>query len=209
MVLVLEQDDQPSVTIAGNWNANNNKPLKIVELPAGPEYKLGQLRNLGIEAADGRYFCQWDDDDWYHPQRLSKQYNYLVAAGNNCLATVLEKWIIFDAVHQQSYLSCRRHWEGSLLCDRNFALQHKYQNLDKGEDTPLIATLIKQQRLALIARHAYLYIYTFHGANTWDFGHFNGFMRYSCPLKAADNESILHLLEKDPDASPGFLEKIY
>ena len=209
LVLVLEEQDQPSIATVNEWNAGKNKPVKMITIPAGPEHKLGSLRNLGIEQAAGQYFCQWDDDDWYHPERLSKQYASLTATGGACLASVLEQWIIFDAVNQKSYLSCRRYWEGSILCDRNFALSYKYQNVDKGEDTPLVGVLAAQQQLQVMANHAYLYIYTFHGANTWDFRHFNGFIRYSSPLRTADNDDIIKLLQHNNGAPVSFLEKIH
>src|SRR5262245_50450534 len=31
---------------------------------------LGRLRNLALETATGTVIAQWDDDDWYHPERL-------------------------------------------------------------------------------------------------------------------------------------------
>ena len=34
---------------------------------------LGELRNIGLDAADGELLITWDDDDWHHPCRMEKQ----------------------------------------------------------------------------------------------------------------------------------------
>ena len=41
--------------------------------PDSPGLKLGQLRNLAVKMARGRYVMQWDDDDWHHPDRIKMQ----------------------------------------------------------------------------------------------------------------------------------------
>lgn len=58
---------------------------KDADLPAGFEYppnvslictgniKLGAKRNYAINTVKGDLIAQWDDDDIYHPKRLSKQ----------------------------------------------------------------------------------------------------------------------------------------
>lgn len=209
IVLVVEEGDQDTAAVIQDWSRLQDKNMKLVTVAAGPDNRLGNLRNLGIATAEGTYFCQWDDDDWHHPERISLQYAQLVAAGAPYQATVLDQWIIFDAVHRQAYLGCKRHWEGSILCDRNFALQHKYHNLEKGEDSPLVDTLAARRQLKVITGHAHLYIYTFHGANTWDYGHFNGFMRYSQPLAAAQQDAVIRLMENDETAAQALSPNLY
>lgn len=208
LVLVLEEGDERSCTLVQHWNRDGDKALKIVNVAPGPDNRLGQLRNLGIAAAEGAYFCQWDDDDWYHPERLQVQYAQLAGSAGERLACVLDQWLIYDAVHQQAYRSCIRHWEGSILCDRNFALQHQYQNLEKGEDSPLVNLLLRAGQLQTISNHAHLYIYTFHGANTWDFNHFNGFMRYSQLLPQAQQEAIIQIRKAAAPPQAALLQQL-
>ena len=43
--------------------------------------RLGGLRTLAIERAQGDWICQWDDDDRYHPARLQMQWDAVTAEG--------------------------------------------------------------------------------------------------------------------------------
>src|SRR5688572_5563492 len=58
----------------------------IIPLPFenGREISLGKKRNLAIEKSNGKYFCIWDDDDWYHPKRLQHQFEVLTQSTAKC-----------------------------------------------------------------------------------------------------------------------------
>lgn len=43
--------------------------------------KLGWKRNALARLANGTILAHWDDDDWYHPRRLTEQYEQLTAGG--------------------------------------------------------------------------------------------------------------------------------
>ncbi|MCC8197454.1 MAG: glycosyltransferase family 2 protein [Tannerellaceae bacterium] len=88
-----------------NKNYQNTSPRK--------KLTLGELRNLCVQNADGKYICQWDDDDWYSEDRLQIQMEYIIKS--NKAAWVLLCWIIFDSINKKSYLSSVRAWEGSIL----------------------------------------------------------------------------------------------
>ena len=47
----------------------------------GPKLTTGAKRNLCNELAAGEVICNWDDDDWSHPSRVSVQVNHLVTSG--------------------------------------------------------------------------------------------------------------------------------
>jgi len=175
--------------------------IRIIEVPSALELPLGALRNLAIDAARGRWFCQWDDDDWHHPHRLDVQWTHLRASGK--AACVLTNWTIYDVRQQRAFLSERRAWEGSLLCDR-YALDadHRYPSLTRGEDTPFVERLIASDALACINRPD-LYVYVYHGANTWDATHWsaNIFAR-STLLDKAESLAIQRQLEDGLLAPP-------
>src|SRR5262249_13990002 len=39
---------------------------------------LGRLRNISMDAAEGEILCQWDDDDYSHPERLIVQAGHML-----------------------------------------------------------------------------------------------------------------------------------
>src|SRR5262249_44532911 len=51
--------------------------IRYVRAPRGES--IGAKRNRGCAAAQGAFFAQWDDDDWYGPSRLSAQLAPLLA----------------------------------------------------------------------------------------------------------------------------------
>jgi hypothetical protein len=38
-----------------------------------PEQTIGTLRNIACDVTNGDLIAHWDDDDWYHPDRLAHQ----------------------------------------------------------------------------------------------------------------------------------------
>ncbi len=118
--------------------------MRAMEVPALPRQPLGALRNLAVQASQGTYFAQWDDDDWHAPTRLAEQLAHIQSSGKP--ACVLARWLMFDQVTSLAYVSRGRRWEGSLLCDRAFT--PSYAELAKGEDLPAVEQLWQAGRLA-------------------------------------------------------------
>lgn len=50
-------------------------PPNVREVMANKQ-PLGELRNVGLAAAQGEWVMQWDDDDWSHPDRMSWMMEY-------------------------------------------------------------------------------------------------------------------------------------
>lgn len=193
LVIVCENDDKGTIDYLNNVNDKNI--LKIV-INIEPKKTLGELRNIGIKKCNGTFFCQWDDDDWYHYQRLEKQMKILEK--NNKKACVLSQWIIYDIQEQNCYISSRRAWEGSLLCNKKYFIEKiKYDNLEKGEDTPAINKLLKHNELTIIDNVPYLYIYQYHGNNTWNRKHFESLIKHSTKCNKKYSKIIYNILEKN------------
>ena len=57
-----------------------------------PKKPLGDLHRISVAAAQGEYVVQWDDDDFYHPDRLTSQLAEIRRSGRP--ACVLGRWII-------------------------------------------------------------------------------------------------------------------
>ncbi|MBN9385046.1 MAG: glycosyltransferase [Chitinophagaceae bacterium] len=80
---------------------------------------LGAKLNLACEHAMGSVIVNWDDDDWYAPNRLTYQVQALEGTGMNVCG--INKLLYFDVVRKQAfqyvYPSDQRVWLlGSSLC---------------------------------------------------------------------------------------------
>ncbi len=124
---------------------------------------LGDLRNLALELAYGDWLIQWDDDDWYGPERIEAQ----MRARRRGAAVLLG-----DIIHY----SLRRHsgfktdwasgFPGSILHERNGTL--RYPSLSRGED---IVFQRQFRNMIVVRSERPLYIYRHHAQNTWDETH--------------------------------------
>ncbi|PWC40661.1 hypothetical protein TSO352_00735 [Azospirillum sp. TSO35-2] len=157
--------DRVARAVAGRTN------IRLIRVE-GPGRTLGELRNIAVDHAAGRYVCQWDDDDLYDPCRLEYQHLMLSRAGAQ--ACLLGRWMIWwpaeDPDAERLAVSCERDWEGSLLCER--AVMPRYPHLRRGEDTPVIEQLRRSVRVVRMDLPR-LYTYVAHGANTFGAGHFD------------------------------------
>ena len=158
-------DDGPDERLA-DWVAELGDPaIRLLRLPDEGR-PLGALRTLALEAARGDFIAQWDDDDLSAPERLALQLAAVSAAdAAGCLLTRQLVWLpAFGRIGK----SALRLWEGSALLARR--LVDGYPALARGEDTPVIERIAANERLALLDMPD-LYIYVFHGGNTFDQAH--------------------------------------
>jgi glycosyltransferase involved in cell wall biosynthesis len=181
LVIVCDSDDSESIE---HVQSINNSRISLVVVDG--RCPLGTLRNTAVDRARGAFIAQWDDDDWHSPHRLAEQLGAIMTSGK--AACVLSRWVIFDSTSCRAYLSPIRRWEGSLLA-RKSALARYNATLSMGEDTPVVNDLFARGELALLDR-PYLYVYVFHGGNTFGSDHWNDIIRHSDPLPAADCLSI-------------------
>jgi hypothetical protein len=122
----------------------------------------------------GAFIAQWDDDDLYHPQRIHLQLQALTQhRGQACM---LARWVVWWPAKQRLFLSSKRPWEGSLICQKE--VMPRYPNLEKGEDTPAIKELISRHRVIMLDAPG-LYVYVIHGQNTWDEQHFEKIYKHT------------------------------
>ena len=160
-------DDGPDDTLE-RWAASLEDP-QIRYLRLADEGKpLGELREMSMQAMRGEYVAQWDDDDISHPDRLMLQMLALFAVSAD--ASFLHQQILWQPDRRRLGVSERGLLENTIVVKKDrFG---KYSSVAKGEDTPLCHELIKGANVALCDKPD-LYIYVFHGANTWDEDHFD------------------------------------
>jgi len=185
LLILCEDDDHSTIEYVKTISDTN---IRYHIVPTDNKKTLGELRNLSIELAAGEYFCQWDDDDWYDPRRISKQLYF--ATKEKKAASILPRWLIFSTIENKSFCSHVRFWEGSILCRKDFFhSSHVYKAVSYGEEIFLVQELILRDQAAIIdCPELYIYIYT--GKNTWNANHFNSIISVSSPLNDQENKSL-------------------
>ena len=190
LVIVYESDDQASDEFVTGITETNVLKMKA---PSTPRLTLGELRNMAVRVSNGDYFCQWDDDDYYHNERLSFQFKVL--RDSAMPACVLIYWIMFDEVRREAYISHMRPWEGSILCKKSVIGDDvRYKNMSRGEDTPLIQELFSRNMVFPVVMPK-LYIYVYHGGNVWTEKHWRKIFNLSKKLSAGSSEIIGGILD--------------
>jgi glycosyltransferase involved in cell wall biosynthesis len=186
LIVLYDADD----TATRDYLATLSEPsIRAIEAPSLPRLRLGALRNLSLQVSRGPLVAQWDDDDWCAPARLAEQVDALRVSGKP--ACVLWRWLLYDAPRRAAFLSGERAWEGSLVAER--AAVPPYPDLCQGEDVPVINCLWEREQLALLDRPD-LYVYVYHGANTWDQPHWEGIVSGAQPLTREETERVSFLL---------------
>jgi hypothetical protein len=153
--------------------------IRLVET-GSEKYTLGKLRNYGISQAQGELVCQWDDDDLYHHDRLKLQAEKIFAenAIGCCLTDQLHYFentreLFWMDWNQQNVLPVFRLIPGTVMCFKKAApLYPEYGALaSKGEDTEFLKALSVKGPIAALSGQAHLYVYTYHGSNTFSEKH--------------------------------------
>jgi len=109
------------------------KEIKYIKIKKKPENNLGYLRNLSLEAAAGDFITQWDDDDWYHPDRIQTQVDVLLK-GNDacCLSNTLMHIDQAPYFHHPFISLFRKGTPGSIMHRKDPKI--RYPELRRGED---------------------------------------------------------------------------
>jgi glycosyltransferase involved in cell wall biosynthesis len=202
LIVVYKDSDVATEKYINTFSGNLIKGVKV---DGSLKLSLGELRNLSIQNSTGAYFCQWDDDDWYHPRRLELQIKFTI--NSNRSGSILSNLIIYDSSSGESYLSFKRPWENSIFCRKKDVVgKFRYPSLNKQEDTAFVENLLIGNRLNIVT-HPPLYIYVFHGKNTWNQDHFNHLFGKSLKLSSELSNEIKNILleEYNPDIAASIL----
>jgi glycosyltransferase involved in cell wall biosynthesis len=146
----------------------------------GREKSLGELRNVSLAAADGDLVCQWDDDDCYHPDRIRLQVEHMLADhGRACFLTdhlhyleddaalVWIDWTLGGKSGRDQLLP------GTMVMyrDPRFRYPESGPYARRGEDSMLLSDLYDNVPVVAARSMGHLYLYTYHGRNTFDRQH--------------------------------------
>lgn len=140
--------------------------------PAAPRLSLGELRNISIEEAHGEWCVQWDDDEWYHPERLAIQLNAAVQADVGASAL---KWTLMH-VKDDSQQSLTFRGDSGIATPGTLMFRKsdlRYPHLARNEDGIFLRDVKDSNGLVVLdENHSHLFIRVFHGLNTWEKDHF-------------------------------------
>ena len=190
LVLVYESDDE---NIEKRMNAFCKDDVFAINAGINPKLTLGELRNIAIQSCTGEYFCQWDDDDWHHRERIEVQLRF--ALKNHKKASLLLYWLIYDALEEDAYVSFMGPWSGSLLCKKELITADLcYPKIKKSEDAHFTSKLYMLNCVYPIVMPA-LYIYVVHGNNTWERPHFMKLFKRSHKLPKDISIDIKAIIE--------------
>jgi glycosyltransferase involved in cell wall biosynthesis len=193
LLIIAETEDLATAEVLTSMKHRSD--VRVIYVDSSTELTLGALRNLSVSAATGRFVAQWDDDDFYHPQRLACQLAELHRLRRH--ACVLRRLLLVK--NQMTFLSKARDWEGSLVCRRTE--MPRYHDLRRAEDTPVIERLAASGQLVRYDRPD-LYVYQYHGANTWDEQHWDEMIARSTEQADEPRYPIMKLVKMYNEAQP-------
>ncbi len=154
--------------------------ISLIEAPPG--LCLGDYRNISVARARGQFVCQWDDDDFYHRDRISAMMTVLLEA--NVDAVFLSRWLMRWESRRLIAVSNSRVWEGSLLARRHAI--RVYPSMSRGEDTVMVNNLLRTSIVAT-ADAPHLYCYSVTDRNTWNSRHFEDLFRVANHIISGDD----------------------
>jgi glycosyltransferase involved in cell wall biosynthesis len=140
-------------------------------LRADPARTLGSARNISLDLARGDYCVQWDDDEWYHPQRIALQMAAICAGAEAVVLKYTLMHLDTATYSWHPYRACLRGGTPGTILHRRTTL--RYPELRKNEDGVFLTRLRSELRVKVQGRSlSHLFIRCFHGGNTWEKEHF-------------------------------------
>jgi len=146
--------------------------VRYIKLPESPRLSLGELRNVSIDESRGNWCAQWDDDEWYHPERLEVQ---LQAALQSNVGACALQWTLMhvEDADRQSFTfrgDSGIATPGTLLFQKS---SERYQHLARNEDGLFMRDVRESHGLVVLGKsHSHIFMRVFHGSNTWEKDHF-------------------------------------
>jgi GT2 family glycosyltransferase len=157
------------------------------ELPSDPRIRylrpisklsIGEKRNKGCEVARGQIIAHWDDDDWYAPDRLTRQIEPILSGAaditalfNTCFFD-LDRWTFWRCSPEQYRRLFVLDVHGGTLVFRRdvFGRLARYPHHSLAEDAAFLSQAVRRGARLVRVSGADLYLYVRHGANTWTLG---------------------------------------
>jgi glycosyltransferase involved in cell wall biosynthesis len=190
LVIVTDGPTAARDALAGHVRTMGIGGVRFI-VPAASGLPLGALRNLALSSADGDVVCQWDDDDCSHPDRLGRQLAAMTERGARAsFFTDHLQWIEPDRalswIDWTAGGRVRGHRAmapGTLMAFRDAPLRYPEEGplARRGEDSALLNTLYRDVPITALAHEGYMYLYRYHGTNTFPESHHRRMSGFGLP----------------------------
>jgi glycosyltransferase involved in cell wall biosynthesis len=143
-----------------------------------PPCSIGAKRNRACELARGERIAQWDDDDWYAPERLTVQAGLLLAGKADITGLRartffdLERWSFWTCTPQLHHRIFVHDVHGGTLMYRRRVWDQAtpYPDRSLAEDAQFLRRAVRRgARLRKLPQERDVFIYLRHGSNSWRF----------------------------------------
>ena len=148
---------------------------------AEPGVTLGHLRNMTLDEAAGPIVCQWDDDDCSHPNRLAEQSEAMERERADACFLIdhlqyLEQERLIFWIDWTMSGALTDEWQlfpGTVMMrrDERFRYPEAGPYSTHGEDSVMVDQLWHNARVARVGGMGHLYLYQYHGRNTFSREH--------------------------------------
>lgn len=132
--------------------------------------EVGTLRNEALERVpENAVWVQWDDDDWYHPDLIAKQYETLAASkADACFLRYQVKYAFSKNAGWADYYP--GGFAGTLMARKDRKL--RYGDTSRGEDSIFCHALKQSTKWIAWDNPPHYYVRFIHGHNSWHDEHF-------------------------------------
>lgn len=152
--------------------------LTYIKLEKEPDFVLGKLRNVSLNEAQGDFLIQWDDDDWYHPQRVEIQAGILEQGYDACCLSAALMHLDTEPFIHHPYIGYLPNGiPGSIMHRRSEHI--RYPETRRAEDTVYLKEWMQKRYHKLDKHYNHLFLRAYHGNNTWEKEHFQRRIRNS------------------------------
>ena len=152
--------------------------VSYIKLEKEPDFVLGKLRNKSLEYASGDYLIQWDDDDWYHADRIKIQAEILDQGYDACCLSSALMHLDSPEFMDHPYVGILPDGiPGSIMHRKSNTI--RYPETRRAEDTVYLNEWMKLRYFKLDDSFNFLFLRAFHGSNTWEREHFQRRIRNS------------------------------
>ena len=168
-LVVVDNGTEPIKNVLQDFSPER---VQYIRVDPSNEMVLGDLRNVSLAHARGDYLICWDDDDWFHPERIEIELKTLRDGYDACCLTG-------NLFHIDTEEFMEHPYRGSLPKGSPSSIMHKksseirYPSLPREEDTVYLDKWREKKNYKrLDLSYSYLFVRVFHGANVSSKKHF-------------------------------------